>query len=622
MTLHAIALSLATVAGFAVLLASIMVLFSMRPSHGRWATALGWISTGAAGAWLGLAARDFITPENIPVAMFPITLAMVVWGHLDALIDHATQPTKHRVRAPIAAAAAVLLAGCVLSLPVSAQTPLGKTTLHVGAGTGKALSEHPTPAECKAAAKTAGKWMCKEAFEVTAPPVVVPPVVTPPADPVAVLKPDAQVPVPAATAAPATNPVPTLTSLSATEWLVTIPTATARVNVFTQRSADPDLDPGQQTFIGAAPAGTTMFKLPKAADTWLRLGVQNSAGYADGKSAPVALGPITPPVVVPPPPAASEPATPPVVTPPVGAIDMTGARVLTLLDGTAASIDPRLVTQLADGVRENNWKLADAPCIKHADGSDWLCKRTAPDGKQAWVFRLKQGQPLFQGSTLRAELFAGYRDTAVGVREGGDYWMALDWQFLPDMFSSGTGDSISLFDLHGQPGFSGTPASGYHGFAFRLTSSGRFTLNTFAEEGTTPGRTYDVTDGPSNTVIGTVTAQPGGPHGSPHTWVLDRAAQPNVWYRLVVRMKLSAGKDGRTEVWRKKGNGAMVKVVDYTGPNTGPAVGSYRYQKTGIYKFDSTFGASPTRTFYRRSWAILRNEGSVDAAGLMAWMER
>lgn len=310
---------------------------------------------------------------------------------------------------------------------------------------------------------------------------------------------------------------------------------------------------------------------------------------------------------------------------------MMGARVLTLLDATAAPVDRRLFTQLAEAEKQHNWRLAEVPAlgIKHSDGSDWLVKVIAPDGKPAWRFRLKQGQPFFQRDTLRAEVFAGFQDATAGVREGEDYWMAIDWYFDADMFDTGGvskygPDSISLFDLHGQPGFSGTPTSSYHGMAFRLTQDRRLTFHTFSEQGTTPGKVYDVSEGPNAQVVSTVESQPGGPHGTPNTWILDRATKAGVWYRFVLRMKLAATTAGapQLQLYRKVGSGALLKIIDSQEPNTGGELGSYRFQKRGIYKFDGTFGSKPTRTFLSRSWVILRNEGIVDATNLMSWMER
>lgn len=310
---------------------------------------------------------------------------------------------------------------------------------------------------------------------------------------------------------------------------------------------------------------------------------------------------------------------------------MMGAQVLTILDATAAPVDRRLFTQLAEAEKRHNWRLADIPAlgIQHSDGSDWLAKVTAPDGKPAWRFRLKQGQPFFQGDTLRAEVFAGFRDATAGVREGGDYWMAIDWYFDADMFDTGGAskygpDSVSLFDLHGQPAFSGTPASGYHGMAFRLTQDRRLTFHTFSEQGTAPGKIYDVSNGLSTQVLSTVESQPGGPHGTPNTWILDRATRAGVWYRFVLHFKLAATAAGgpQLQLYRKLGSGALLKIIDSHEPNTGGEPGSYRFQKRGLYKFDGTFGTKPTRTFLSRSWLILRNEGVVDATSLMSWMER
>ena len=87
----------------------------------------------------------------------------------------------------------------------------------------------------------------------------------------------------------------------------------------------------------------------------------------------------------------------------------------------------------------------------------------------------------------------------------------------------------------------------------------------------------------------------------------------------------TAAGNPRTEVWLKKGSGSMVKVVDMSEPNTGPASGSYRYQKAGIYKFDGTFGASSSRSFYRRGWMIAKNEAGATALNestMMRWLER
>lgn len=98
------------------------------------------------------------------------------------------------------------------------------------------------------------------------------------------------VPVPAGTAPPTTAGTTKLRSLDASTWEVTVTgNTTARINVFTQPSADPDFDYQQQTVVGALPAGTPKFKIPKAANTWLRIGAENSAGYAPEKSAPIPL---------------------------------------------------------------------------------------------------------------------------------------------------------------------------------------------------------------------------------------------------------------------------------------------------------------------------------------------
>lgn len=319
------------------------------------------------------------------------------------------------------------------------------------------------------------------------------------------------------------------------------------------------------------------------------------------------------------------PPAPPAPVPPAPATPTLEFKNTNILLDATGFIDARLVTQLAESVSANNKRLAELGGVSHTNGTDWIREVKAPDGKDAWRFRIHKDQQTFQGATQRAELFSGYLSTE-GVKEGNDYLMALDWYFDEDMFDTGGThsaygpDSISLFDLHGQPGFGTVPASSYHGMAFRLNRARQLTFHTFAEQGSTPGKTYNVTNGPSSTVIAQVNSQPGGPHGTPNTYIIDTNARANQWYRVVVRMKLAAGSGGQLQVYRKIGAGPFAKVIDSQEPNIGPAFGSYRFLKEGIYKFDNTWGSKPSRSFLQRSWAVMPNTTTPEA--LLAWMER
>ncbi|MGV8823041.1 hypothetical protein [Methylibium petroleiphilum] len=205
MTLYALASIAASAAGWAVALASFAVISGMSLRESRWLTLAGWMCTGAAGVMLGLDPTHYITLANWPMAIMPISLAMVVWGHLPAIREHSQQPARHRVAGPIVAAA--LLAGCMV-VPALAQTVTTKGTYtavpappaweyRAGAGTGALLAgpfetldlcnDAAEAAAAKADAAKDTKATCRPAGGnvaitfVAKPPVVVPPVVVPPA---------------------------------------------------------------------------------------------------------------------------------------------------------------------------------------------------------------------------------------------------------------------------------------------------------------------------------------------------------------------------------------------------------------------------------------------------------
>ena len=151
MNVYSLSLVAATAAGWAVFVASLAVLHAMDPADGRWLTAAGWLSTGLVGFLLGVFPRHFVTAETWPMSIFPVSLAMVTWGHLKAIIEQSTLRSRFRGRLPAALGVAVLVAGCMFIRPAVAQTVTAKGTYtaipadvvwnyRAGAGTGALLA--------------------------------------------------------------------------------------------------------------------------------------------------------------------------------------------------------------------------------------------------------------------------------------------------------------------------------------------------------------------------------------------------------------------------------------------------------------------------------------------------
>ena len=148
------------------------------------------------------------------------------------------------------------------------------------------------------------------------PPAPGPTPTPPPSTTLPVPLPPANVAIPVSSTAPASSGTVTLQSISATEFRATITGVSGgRINVFTQASADPNFAWQQQVWLGSLPAGTTQFLVQKQANQWLRIGVENTAGYDPGKSVPVPLFDTTPTPGTPPPTPTPTPGTP---TPPPG----------------------------------------------------------------------------------------------------------------------------------------------------------------------------------------------------------------------------------------------------------------------------------------------------------------
>jgi hypothetical protein len=310
-------------------------------------------------------------------------------------------------------------------------------------------------------------------------------------------------------------------------------------------------------------------------------------------------------------------------------------RIVTLLDGNLSPKrhKPQDGLQLFTGQRV--WRLIDIPGdqIKHSDGQTWFGWERAPDGRPAYTARLRRGQPAFQGSTLRAEWHApsgGKGNQKFAIDERGSYWFASDYQFGSDVVSN-TGRQ---YRGSSQITVSGAHAIGWGDFPkssgqdFGLRTNGNQLYMRIHGPGAAPSYIYDVRKNPlSTTVIGQTNS--GGNFGTSRNWIIsDIAADQSI--KLVGRVKFSNVKSGnpRLQVWRKIGNGPMVKIIDNSDPNTFST--GLRYWKVGLYTWDTSstwWGDRNTRTLRIRSDLWMRDESSsgrpnLTENALMAWLER
>ena len=123
MTTYHLVLACTAAAGWALFVGSLAVLEAMHVKDGRWLSAAGWIGTALVGLWLGVAPQTLITAATWPVAVLAVTLAMVLWAHLQSIREYSARPARHR--APLPMVACLLLAGCLLApaLAIDTNTP-------------------------------------------------------------------------------------------------------------------------------------------------------------------------------------------------------------------------------------------------------------------------------------------------------------------------------------------------------------------------------------------------------------------------------------------------------------------------------------------------------------------
>jgi hypothetical protein len=300
-------------------------------------------------------------------------------------------------------------------------------------------------------------------------------------------------------------------------------------------------------------------------------------------------------------------------------------------DRPASEHTDRVFLQLHDGATAAPGNTGSKPALLnqlgangylHADGTPWVKRETRGDGKWAFTLRLKAGQPLFQGNTVRAEMGAqegpGWEHVMIDER-GGEYWGAQEVWFDNDGALQGAfGCGAHDITWRSAPYYS-------YGHTFGAKSSNVFYWKMHGP-GNGPSYTYDVRNLPLSTTP-VDSAASGGLHGTARWWKIwdIQASVPIklVWY---VKFGDTQAEQPIFRMWRKIGNGPMVQVIETNEPNT--MTNGYRYWKTGGYIWDVPNGYSgPTRTYRLRSdvWmnaSSAAGRPDLSPAILMAWLDR
>lgn len=314
-----------------------------------------------------------------------------------------------------------------------------------------------------------------------------------------------------------------------------------------------------------------------------------------------------------------------------------------------SAIGPRVVTQFYEtgpllmqpgtdypsnsiATTSNTWG------IRHPDGTSWIEKKTAPDGKAAFCYRLKNGMPGSIGAgtpeRCRAEILGnvdGFRDSPQvmtypealllpGTTADSAFWIVLDYWFDSDMLAAGAlaadVDGIWLHDHH----------DSYQGSLMIRTASGGLMWRQAAAQLNPPTRTWYTNDASNgineNYVLQESTTSPSAWGDQVH-YTLVSQLQASTWYTIIFRFSNYSPTTGaRTEIWRAINDGAPLKLVDNTRRNTHPAgseYGGYRFPKMGLHKGDRlVWGGVNTRTLYSRGWYIIKDDPSITVEKLQA----
>ncbi len=275
--------------------------------------------------------------------------------------------------------------------------------------------------------------------------------------------------------------------------------------------------------------------------------------------------------------------------------------------------------------------LAGNDGLLHNDGSTWWLHREAHaafGGKTAIRFHVKQGQTVWTGDTIRAELH-GPSAPGTGTNgsinqafneELGEYWLARRFTIGSDLAASG--ETIAIGGLHDQDWSTWPHSDGQDSMSLWITNGNILTWK-HSLPGNENWRVFDVRTIPMNSSF-TWGPPGGGAFGSTYAWQLANLTA-GVPINVIVRIKMNDTNTGtpRTEVWIRIGTGALTKVVDYYGPNTFSS--GYRYWKWGIYKFYNTWSGFTSLTHFVRRELLMRAVTAsglpdIDADALDAWL--
>jgi hypothetical protein len=281
------------------------------------------------------------------------------------------------------------------------------------------------------------------------------------------------------------------------------------------------------------------------------------------------------------------------------------------------------MTATAPNVGQRPWRLNEIPELgyRHADGSAWIKRETRPDGKSAFTLRIRKGQPVYAVGNDPATAALSHR-AEISTEEGpgwensmidedrGEYWIGLDYWFDADMAANQGG--LSINDGHKVSWRTGKYFSDGHPLG--LLVGGTTVYFRIHGPGSTGSFAYDVRTTPLSTQVVSTDGPTGGQHGINHLWAI--ANTPDLIgksFKLVARVRYGnmAYKNPRTEVWRKIGDGPLVKIIDVNHPNTFSE--GYRYAKVGLYSWDPSdafYGSAGTRTIRMRSVLWIRDEPS------------
>lgn len=114
----------ASAAGWAIFTAGLLVLRCMSVRRGCVFTAIAWLGTTFAGAWLGFVPAYQQEVVHWQIAVLAVSMSVLVWRNLPEIIGQATAPRGRR--ASLATMTALFVAGCTAPAPAIALEVQGR----------------------------------------------------------------------------------------------------------------------------------------------------------------------------------------------------------------------------------------------------------------------------------------------------------------------------------------------------------------------------------------------------------------------------------------------------------------------------------------------------------------